>query len=306
MLTTFQSLFLEQVKGVGADFSETFYSEEISQRLNALEVDASLWLEYEKIFQLNQAHEAYKDDSSENSWINSNIKFLRHSSIAGHEVYALYDYFPKRYSNAPEEVKEIRSLVYNFKNGLNSTTIAYLVASAIYNQFFCNGNTLLKANAVLAVIPASSAAKTLSRFKGFCELVSNYLGIANGYTAITIENDREVLKGTTGTNKTNNLLYYPHIFKGKTVFLFDDVKTTGQSFKQNAYYLNHFGASKVIGIFLAETYDSHRHGEPAWNLNKTTSGITYAKDRNGFPILGKSELNTNIPTYEEEPEDLPF
>lgn len=42
-------------------------------------------------------------------------------------------------------------------------------------------------------------------------------------------------------------------YKGKNVLLFDDVITSGGSFKQVAAKLLETGAKSVIGIFLAKT-----------------------------------------------------
>jgi hypoxanthine phosphoribosyltransferase len=83
-----------------------------------------------------------------------------------------------------------------------------------------------------------------------------------------------------GVNKTKNLTYDASVFNGKHVLLFDDVKTSGGSFIQNANKIKALGASNVTGVFLGETYDSFAKGTPSWasalNLHQVSAPTFYS------------------------------
>lgn len=196
-------------------------------------------------------------------WLIPASTFARNGDIHGFRYFALFDYYPTRYINVPPEVQGNRELVWNFKDGKNTGKVAKEFASALHKQF--NGqNMLSNANTVFVIIPASTGLKTMHRFQNFCSLVSKYVGITNGYSAVSVAYDREQLKGTIGANKIANLNFDQSIIINKKVLLFDDVKTTGGSFRQVANKLSALGASEIIGCFVATTYDSYKHGVPSW------------------------------------------
>lgn len=80
------------------------------------------------------------------------------------------------------------------------------------------------------------------------------MGIADGFKAIWIEEDREQLKGK-GKDKDilQNLQFTRRYIKGKNIVLPDDVLTTGESFRQLKRKMEQLGALSVVGVFLGKT-----------------------------------------------------
>ena len=97
-----------------------------------------------------------------------------------------------------------------------------------------------------------------------------WLGIADGFKAIWIEEDREQLKGE-GKDKDilRNLQFTRRYIKGKNVVLLDDVLTTGESFRQLKRKMEQLGAlflfiSCLFSLMIALSYSST---SPATNRN---------------------------------------
>lgn len=181
---------------------------------------------------------------------NINFSYKDIDIIGSKEVssYSLLPYYPKnRYGeNVDNLIATYRTIVYDFKDGDNGASVAHIIASAIRNK-----NIKLH-NCCLVVIPASTQRKTENRFAEFADRLSKALGIANAYRAITTD-DHEPLKGKMGVDKTEYFTFHPEYYRGKRVLLFDDVRTSGESFRQTAEVLMETGAKKIRGIFLAKT-----------------------------------------------------
>lgn len=163
------------------------------------------------------------------------------------KAYFIHDYFPSRYQDVDDEIKRVRKLVYDFKDGRNSSWVALIIADAIKIKM------LQLNNSCICIIPASTSYKTKNRYSEFCRDVASISGILNGYSFITNRVDREELKGKASGDKISTFEFHSNLYHGKTVLLFDDVYTSGTSFKQVAEKLITTGANDVIGIFLAKT-----------------------------------------------------
>ncbi|MCC9138931.1 phosphoribosyltransferase [Pontibacter silvestris] len=265
---------------------KALYSFDIAKPVEDSEIHESLWAEYGKIFSSDPALDMQR--GKDISWVELSSEFKNRNTKRGFAYYSLLDYYPKnRYREVPAEVENIRRLIYAFKDGYNSSEIALLVASALYGEFSSEYQDWSEANTVFSIIPASTESRNKCRFLSFCSLVSEYLGVKNGYSAIEVNFDKEALKGVVGVDKTENLLYNAPVFAGKNVILFDDVKTSGGSFVQNANKLIELGANNVTGVFLGETYDSYSRGEPYWTVQEETS-------------------YREVIRLNDEPDDLPF
>ncbi|TDG35776.1 phosphoribosyltransferase [Pedobacter changchengzhani] len=161
--------------------------------------------------------------------------------------FAVHDYYPtNRYNDVDENVWNVRRLTWDFKDGKNTTQISTVISAALIEKNISFFNT------ILVVIPASTPEKTNTRFSRFCQQVCATTSIANGFTAITTE-PHEATKGTSGGNKIKDFTFNNAIYKGKDVILFDDVKTSGTSFRQVAGELLRTGALSVKGVFLSKT-----------------------------------------------------
>ena len=173
-------------------------------------------------------------------------------SIAGSNntflYYVVHDYYPIKHfnNNVDANILKVRNLVYKFKDGKTPTGIGNLISDAIKAK----GISLI--NTCIVVIPASTQEKTISRLMSFSNILSVKLGIANAFGAITTE-DHESTKGTAGGNKIEFFTFNEAFYKNKNVLLFDDVRTSGTTYKQVLNKLLLTGALNVTGIFLAKT-----------------------------------------------------
>lgn len=174
--------------------------------------------------------------------------FYQVSEMVGHPFLCLHPYLPTRYQATTVE-QSIRNLVYAFKDGVNTGQVVDAIAVVILRSFSAQEI----AETLLVVVPASTTAKNEIRFKRFCELVCQKTGLTNGFTAIRPISDRDAFKGQTGVKKTANLTYDTPLIARRKILLFDDVMTTGASFKQNSQLLIQHGAQQVTGLFLART-----------------------------------------------------
>lgn len=195
---------------------------------------------------------------------NSSVVFKIHGNKKGKEYHSYTTYYPKRYRNAPSSVNNDRSLIYRFKDGYNTDEAARIISNCIYNKF--KNTPWLSSSTVLAIIPASTAINTETRFREFTKLVSSNLSLTNGYSAIQRINDREKMTELGhGISRVDGLRFNRTIISGNRIILFDDVVTRGGSLNEISNELKRLGATNVIGVFLAETYDSWKHGDPDWH-----------------------------------------
>lgn len=174
--------------------------------------------------------------------------------IAGKKTpfYAIHNYYGKnKFPDVDQNILDVRRQIWNFKDGQNAAVIANKIANAIKTK------ALDLNKSCLVIIPASTQVKTTIRFQLFCNRLSATLGIENAYEAIKTE-DHEQTKGQSGGNKIAPFSFNPSYYKDKTVYLFDDVCTSGTSFKQVAEKLIQTGAVKVIGIFLGRTVSTYK------------------------------------------------
>ena len=63
------------------------------------------------------------------------------------------------------------------------------------------------------------------------------------------------MKGTSHKEVVSNLSIRKRDVQGMNVILFDDVLTSGQSFRQLRQKMMELGAKSIIGIFLGKTVD---------------------------------------------------
>jgi len=163
------------------------------------------------------------------------------------QAYAIHDYYgTNKFPDVDENIRFIRKQIWDFKDGRNSEFVALKLAQAIKIK------NLPLNNACFINIPASTQLKTMVRFKSFSETLCKTLGIQNGYSAITTK-DHDATKGQAGGNKIEHFIFNDSFFRGKKVYLFDDVCTSGTSFRQTAGALLDNGALEVTGLFLGQT-----------------------------------------------------
>lgn len=164
--------------------------------------------------------------------------------------YYYFAYYPTRFT-VSEELKKVRKIIWNFKDGKSSKEIA---------SAFCEDLEHLNLETPLTkwwlcVIPASTKEKTELRFKTFCEKYCELTKINNGYSLIINKADRNAvhLQEVRGSVNILDSIDFANV-KGKSILLFDDIYTTGKSFLKVARRLKALGANDVIGLFLGKTH----------------------------------------------------
>jgi len=188
------------------------------------------------------------------NWYDSSIKFLITGAVNYKlKYYALYQYYSLR--NFPDlnfYERKLRERILSFKEG-NSKDFSDEISSAIINlKIF--GDLIIDDNVVIMSIPASSSTKTINRFDLFTKIVSKNLECIQVNAAISnIENRTPKHEGNRNVNILEGIKFNSDYFIEKTVFLFDDIITTGSSFSQIAERLIVLGAKDVIGFFIAKT-----------------------------------------------------
>lgn len=187
--------------------------------------------------------------------------FTISSKFRNYDYFAVLNYYPtNKFRSLPEPFSSCRKELWNFKDGFSTEMWIELLISCIYYS-----PLVLDKNVIFCVIPASTKTKNIVRFQKISAEISSNFKWKNGFDAIKITEDRETLKGTSGVSKIFNLSYDQMKIQGKNVILFDDVKTKGKSFSENADKLIELGAKSVKGIFIGETYDLRKNGIPSWH-----------------------------------------
>ena len=112
--------------------------------------------------------------------------------IDGCRCHYLHDYYPTKIEKTNAHQKRVSNLIFRFKEGGHcGELVARILALCLKHAGF-NGT---KEDTVLIPIPASTRERQRKRFPVVCYYLSEWLGIADGFKAIWIEEDREQLKG---------------------------------------------------------------------------------------------------------------
>ena len=177
---------------------------------------------------------------------------------------SLYDYVPMRFEATPRE-KQIRSLIWDFKDGKRTKQVAAIVAAKILEKFGSFAE-----NIVFACVPASSADRTETRYRDFCEEVARLSGCINGYNAIRVEGQRLAVHETRygkAIKNTEVISFNADFFNGARVLVFDDVLTRGNSYATFANALEELGAEVLGGLFLGKTVTERVNDDSNYLLN---------------------------------------
>ena len=166
------------------------------------------------------------------------------------KYYVIHDYYPLSGigNDVDINIKNIRNFIFSFKDGRKADVeyAANIIVESLKKESINIENTCLM------IIPASKPEKTNKRFEYFCSMVAKALNIENGFNYLSAI-EHEETKGSSDKNIRPFLILNSEQYKGKNVLLFDDVITSGSSFKQVATKLLETGAKSVTGLFLAKT-----------------------------------------------------
>ncbi|ABR30236.1 ATP-dependent DNA helicase, RecQ family [Thermosipho melanesiensis BI429] len=215
--------------------------------LNIILYYYAIWGDF--VFKIEQCY--FDNSTNLNNIVFDNFEYS--SAIDNFKFFALKTYFPRnkfRDEDIEFEDRVFRNIVYEFKKG--NKEISEKMAS-VFVKLLKNVNVK---KPVICAIPASNFVDTEKRFKYFTKTLSKKLNFENGFSYIQNKKNR---RNKHFEKFQGNIIEYISInkkkIKGKTILLFDDIITTGNSFITIANKLVEFGAENVIGVFLGKTYD---------------------------------------------------
>ena len=183
---------------------------------------------------------------------NINIK----TGVNGEYFYLDY-YIPKNKKNALDNGKltpivKYSDLILKYKKGDPKALSFYIkiLNNIIYNYFYFYDLMLPvpPSNSYLDVYPNSQLCMYLSAL-GTISTYEKAVVCIKGHKPGHIENNIELKK-----KDSNNISFeYKYDYKSKKIIIFDDIITTGTTFKHIKNALLKEGASAVTGIFLGKT-----------------------------------------------------
>ena len=165
-------------------------------------------------------------------------------------------YFPVRVRNVGEDAVAARKLIWAFKDARDNAFEKVAQMTAAHLIKVCGEKIK---DIVFVCVPASTQAKNESRYMAFCNRVSELCGIINGYSHISVSGDRLAVHEhrhdkEKSITKTQVIEFDEAYFKGKDIYVFDDVVTTGASYAIFANQLEIFGGNVLGGLFLGRTH----------------------------------------------------
>lgn len=190
----------------------------------------------------------------------------------GKPYYFFYFYVPKKLSDNEafsQESIDIQHGIWHFKDGTDQQYFTNIFIEKIKNSF---SNVQ---NLTLACIPASTKVANTCRYRIFSENVCSTLGMNNGFDHISIEKEKEP-KHLSNVESYCVLNFDKEFFKGKSVILFDDVVTKGNSMKNFIFQLESLGANVIACFSIGRTYYSRTDGfNPIhpWSETSLRSGL---------------------------------
>lgn len=177
---------------------------------------------------------------------------------SGVPIYYLYYYLPKSNDLTPTDIEKwARNFIWNFKDGENSSEAAKQVVAVLKHFFLADTLDML----TFTCIPASTEEKNEERFEWFSKKVASECNMWNAYEHIWLSYDRDAAH-LGGENNFDNIEFDEDFFDGKTVLLFDDIVTKGNSISQMVEALEEMGAKVIGAITLGRTVHHHHGTDP--------------------------------------------
>lgn len=154
---------------------------------------------------------------------------IYYENIKSLDCFSLTKYFPTRYGYLNQ------GFVFDFKNGKKPELYAEIFAETICN-LLKNRKDLLKET---IIVPVTASTKLINeiRFKKLFELISLKSGVANGYNAVEVKQDRQPkhMRGYFQTSSKGAVdIDFNQLKNFKRIILIDDVITKGNSVSEFA------------------------------------------------------------------------
>ncbi len=201
---------------------------------------------------VNEIHRI-KDYSKKN--MNTQLLHYGESTSYGYYYAFLMHYYPKNKYDKHKLKKvdlENRQEIYNFKEGVQAKKHAQIFSEILLTKY----DEEELEEKTLVIIPAATEERTRQRFFDFCEYMSYYTGIENGYSYIINKRDREssYLNKRRDINLKNYITVDKSKIKGKDFIVIDDVRTRGTSSDIVYDLLMRSGAEDVTFFYMAKTH----------------------------------------------------
>jgi ATP-dependent DNA helicase RecQ len=168
-----------------------------------------------------------------------------------YRYYVTDPYYPQRYyddSDLNEEEIKFRRIIWEFKEGNNSDSIAEALSEGIGEIKEITNND----EWTLCCIPSSTAMRTQIKYNNFCEVFCRITNISNGFAYISNKYYREARKlEQKGIFQTKDLNFSKDIIDRK-ILLFDDLISDGETFLSIAEHLKSLGAKEIVGMMLGK------------------------------------------------------
>ena len=168
--------------------------------------------------------------------------------------YFFYYYYPVRFCDVSHSSKEVRSLIYNFKDGTTHSKVLDIMKKKLCSTF--DSSELSKMTFVC--IPASTRSTNTSRYESFSNSLCSALNMKNAFRYITIT--KEKTQSHLGGTDNAEYCFDSSFFKNANVILFDDVVTRGHSMKFFEDALEEMGATVICSLSIGRTYSDY-HGD---------------------------------------------
>ncbi|WP_414894997.1 phosphoribosyltransferase family protein [Pseudomonas sp. IT-232MI5] len=186
----------------------------------------------------------------------------KHKEISFTEIMALYDYHPWDGGNNPR-IDKITNTLLNLKNSeLNRRTPAVNFFTKVLTNPTFGLSRLIDLKSCLASVVPSHSKNNVS--PGLLEIIKNISDDCSfEKTENLLRRTKTVAKAATGGPRNQQIhldsiaVTDTSIVQGETVFLFDDITSTGSSLLACKQLLLEAGAARVVMIALGKTYMDH-------------------------------------------------
>lgn len=171
--------------------------------------------------------------------------------IKGIPYYHFYHYYPTRFTDVTPESRNVREMIYNFKDGIANTRVVQIMTEKLQSTFTSSDLQKL----TLVCIPASTIEDNIERYSSFSKKLCENTGMRNGFSHITII--REKTQSHLGGTDSAEYSYDSDFFKDARIILFDDVVTRGRSMSQMQAALQRIGATVICAMSIGRTYSDY-------------------------------------------------
>lgn len=181
-----------------------------------------------------------------------------HLKVKGIPYYFFYHYYPTRFTDISSASRNVRGLIYDFKDGKRHGNVVNILSQKLRSTFSEKDFKHL----CFVCIPASNVHDNNCRYREFAEDLCSTLGMSNGFEHIKIT--KEKTKSHLGGTDSAEYYIDGNFFKDKNVILFDDVVTRGHSMQEFKELLEAKGSTIICALSIGRTYSDYYgdHREP--------------------------------------------